>query len=111
MPIAILLTLVPTLAFYFYVLVQFLKEAGRRRNHDTCALIVPLHSENARHANYGVREFRPQRSSAASVAATTRERERTDSARAEIIVTHVKNRLAAISAGPARLPAKRAAKG
>jgi hypothetical protein len=107
MHIAILLALVPTLAFYFYVLVQFMKEAARRRNHDTCALIVPLHSENARHANYSVREFRAQQNGAA----TARDRGRTDSARAEIIVTQVKNRLAACAAGPARLAAKGAAKG
>jgi len=43
MPIVVFLALLPTVAFYFYVLVQFWKEANRRRHHDTCAMIVPLH--------------------------------------------------------------------
>jgi hypothetical protein len=43
MPIVVFLVLLPTVAFYFYVLVQFWKEANRRRHHDTCAMIVPLH--------------------------------------------------------------------
>src|ERR1700728_4113803 len=43
MPLLIVLTMVATLSFYFYVLVQFVMEAIRRR-HDTCTLAVPLHS-------------------------------------------------------------------
>src|SRR6202034_538792 len=44
MPLLVVLTVVPTLSFYFYVLAQFVIEANRRRHHDTCTLIVPLHS-------------------------------------------------------------------
>ena len=51
MPILIALTLMPTLTFYFYVLVQFWKEAKRRRRHDTCVAIVPLHSVRAHDAD------------------------------------------------------------
>jgi hypothetical protein len=52
MPILMVLTLVPTLSFYFYVLVQFVMEANRRRHHDTCTLIVPLHSVRSAEAEY-----------------------------------------------------------
>ena len=52
MPILIVLTLVPTLSFYFYVLVQLMMEANRRRHHDTCTLIVPLHSVRSAEAEY-----------------------------------------------------------
>src|ERR1700683_2036564 len=51
MPILIVLTLVPTLSFYFYVLVQLVMEANRRRHHDTCTLIVPLHSVRSAEAD------------------------------------------------------------
>lgn len=119
MPIAIVLTLLPTLGFYFYVLVQFMKEASRRRNHDTCALIVPLHAESARQANYSVREFRskqirePRNSQVVSAEPPTAERESedVDSIRAKVIVTQPKNRLAAYSPGAERMAVKHAAKG
>jgi hypothetical protein len=47
MPILIALGLLPTLSFYFFVLVQFWKEAKRRRRHERCAAIVLLHSTGA----------------------------------------------------------------
>jgi len=119
MPLLLILTLAPTLSFYFYVLVQFMKEATRRRNHDTCALIVPLHSESARQANYGAREFaaprggrsEDSRSLAIVPFAVARANEDADSARAEVIVTQVKSRLAAYQGGTGRLAAKHVAKG
>ena len=119
MPLLLILTLAPTLSFYFYVLVQFMKETTRRRNHDTCALIVPLHSESARQANYGVRELaaprakRHEGSRMVSLApfAVEDTNQDADSPRAEVIVTQLKSRLAAYQGGTGRLAAKRAAKG
>lgn len=106
MPILILLTLVPTLTFYFYVLVQFMKEAARRRHHDTCTLIVPLQSENVRLANYSLREF-----SASRRGESYDSREDAGAAHANVITTHLRNRLVAYQSGAARLAVKRAAKG
>ncbi len=117
MRIFILLTLVPTLTFYVYVLVQFVKEAARRGNQGSCARIVPLHSENARRANYGVREsgtdpFQEFRiSNAASAAPCSGKSLGADSERARVIVIRVKERLAAYSSGTGHLVVKRAAKG
>jgi hypothetical protein len=116
MPIAILAALLPALSFYLYVLVQFMKEASRRRNHDTCALIVPLHSEGPRHANHSVRELRPKRtnelrnSPPASAPAASGSGDAA-SERAKVIVTQLKTRLAAYSSGTGRLAVDRAAKG
>ena len=116
MPLLLVLTLLPTLSFYLYVLVQFMKEAARRRSHDTCALIVPLQSESARHANYGVRELaaRPgkyENSPALSGVASAGGREDGGHAQGEVIVTQLKSRLAAYQGGTGRLAAKHAAKG
>ena len=117
MPLLLAVTIVPTLSFYFYVLVQFMKEATRRRNHDTCALIVPLHSESARHANYGVRDFtgpglrQTEGSPAISIAPSVENRDCGGSERAEVIVTQLKSRLSAFQGRTARLAAKHAGKG
>jgi hypothetical protein len=117
MPIIILLTLVPTLTFYSYVLVQFMKEAARRRHHDTCTLIVPLQSENTRLANYRVREFAANRADQgydwrpAIISRSSDAPEDAGVARAKVITTRLKNRLAAYQSGAGRLGAKGAAKG
>lgn len=117
MPIFILLTLVPTLTFYSYVLVQFMKEAARRRHHDTCTLIVPLQSENARLANYRLREFAPNRadqwhdSRPAIIPRSSDAPEDAGVARANVITTRLKNRLADYQSDAGRLRAKGVAKG
>jgi len=117
MPIFILLTLVPTLTFYSYVLVQFMKEAARRRHHDTCTLIVPLQSENARLANYRLRESAPNRadqwydSPPAIISRSSDAPEDAGIARAKVITARLKNRLGAYQPGAGRLGTKGAAKG
>src|ERR1700722_3538479 len=52
MSLLIILTLVTTLSFYFYVLVQFVMEAIRRRRHDTRNLAVAVHSGRSADAGY-----------------------------------------------------------
>ena len=111
------LTLVPTLTFYSYVLVQFMKEAARRRRHDTCALIVPLRSENARLANDKLpglaadrtdqwRDLRP-----AMISRSGDAPEDAGVASANVIITRLRNRLVTYPSGAGRLAAKGAAKG
>jgi hypothetical protein len=117
MPIFILLTLVPTLTFYSYVLVQFMKEAARRRRHNTCALIVPLQSENARLANDRLREFAAHRADQwhdlrpTMISRSSDAPEDAGVASANVITTRLKNRLATYPSGAGRLAAKGAAKG
>jgi len=112
MPMFILVTLVPTLTFYTYVLVQFMKEAARRRRHDTCALIVPLRSENARLANDKLpglaadrtdqwRDLRP-----AMISRSGDAPEDTAGASANVIITRLRNRLVTYPSGAGRLAAK-----
>jgi hypothetical protein len=92
MPILIVLGLLPTLSFYFYVLVQFWKEAKRRRHHDACVATVSLHSVRAPAADSVAADRPRSRSNSGS--------ERTErSARAEIAATYLKNRLSVVPSG------------
>jgi hypothetical protein len=117
MPIFILLALVPTLTFYSYVLVQFVKEAARRRRHDTCALIVPLRRENARLANDSLPGFAADRTDQgrglrlAMISRSGDASQDAAGASANVIITRLRNRLATYPSGAGRLAAKGAAKG
>jgi hypothetical protein len=106
MPILIVLTLVPTVSFYFYVLVQFWAEANRRRHHDTCAMIVPLRSVRRMEHESGIAAT-PE--AASEYAADLGEIE--PSADATVVSTYLKNRVAAFQSGTGRLGVKRSAKG
>lgn len=118
MPILIVLTLVPTLSFYVYVLAQFVIEASRRRRRDTCAVIVPLTSIRARDEEYNLRRLDESAPRAAAVrelppvsdfAADVAEIE--PPARAAVVSTYLKSRVTAFQPGAERLAVKRAAKG
>jgi hypothetical protein len=117
MPILIVLTLVPTLSFYCYVLVQFWAEA-RRRRHDTLAMIVPLQSIHAHEEEYNRR--RPNES--ASQAAATPELASVSELAADLaeieppahgaaVTAYLRNRVAAFQSGTGRLAVRRSAKG
>jgi hypothetical protein len=118
MPILIALVMAPTLSFYFYVLVQFWKEAGRRRNHLTSAGIVPLPSAGVRRAELELERAIARATgadhvtvaaSAPRLAAELARAERSE--RAKVVATYLKNRLAVIPSGTGRLAVKRSAKG
>jgi hypothetical protein len=120
MPILIVLTLVPTVSFYFYVLVQFWAEANRRRHHDTCAMIVPLESMRARkqeedHNPAGRQESRsrravePEPAPVSESAADWAEIE--PPARAAAVAAYRENRVAAFPSGTERFATRRSAKG
>jgi len=117
MPILIVLTLVPTLSFYFYVLVQFVMEAKRRRHHDTCTLIVPLHSVRSAEAAYGRLEenYQPGGNDMGIADPVLRpianERLYQGPAAGQVLSTFLRNRLSVISSQTGRLTAKHAAKG
>ncbi len=118
MPILIVLTLVPTLSFYVYVLAQFVMEANRRRRRDTCAVIVPLQSIRARDEEYNLRGMnengprttvRPELAPVSEFDARLEEIE--PPARAAVVATYLKNGVAAFPSGTGRLAVKRTAKG
>jgi hypothetical protein len=120
MPILIVLTLVPTLSFYFYVLVQFWAEANRRRHHDTCAIIVPLQSVRAReeeeeHNPRGRWEsgsrtaVKPELASLSEFAADFAEIE--PPARAAVVAAYLQNGVASVQSGTGRFATRRSAKG
>jgi hypothetical protein len=120
MPILIVLTLVPTVSFYFYVLVQFWAEANRRRHHDTCAMIVPLesmrareqeeeHNPRGRHESRSRRAVEPEPAPVSELAADWAEIE--PPARSAVVAAHLGNRVAAFPSGTERLATRRAAKG
>jgi hypothetical protein len=117
MPIVIVLTLVPTLSFYFYVLVQFVIEANRRRHHDTCTLIVPLHSVRSAEAGYDGLDENNQPGGDDMVGAdpalhpTAQQRPSENPSSGQVLSTFLRNRLSVISSQTGRLPAKHAAKG
>jgi hypothetical protein len=117
MSLLIVLTLVPTLSFYFYVLVQFVMEASRRRHHDTCTLIVPLDSVRSAEAAYDRLEGNSQpggndRGSADPLLRPiVKQRRSQDSASGQAVSDFLRNRLAAISSQTGHLSAKHAAKG
>lgn len=117
MPILIVLTLVPTLSFYFYVLVQFVMEAKRRRHHDTCTLIVPLHSVRSAQAEYDRLDDYKQAGGNEDGSADpvfrpiAKERPSQNPSSGQVLSTFLRNRLSVISSEAGRLPAKRAAKG
>ncbi len=106
MPLLLIVTLVPTLSFYCYVLAQFVREAGRRRMHDTCALIVPLRSETARRG-------RPAQDPPMPVFAQQTHRFQADDPdRIKFVVTQPKNRLASYQGeATTHLAVKHTAKG
>lgn len=104
MPILVALALVPTLSFYFYVLVQFWREATRRRRHDTCVTVVPMHSVRTQEPISGTvawPSFRPAPGS------NSIERP----ARARVLAMYLDDRRAAHASASGRLPLKQAAKG
>ena len=117
MPLLVVLTVVPTLSFYFYVLAQFVIEANRRRHHDTCTLIVPLHSvrsaeadcdrldENNRPGGNEVRSADPLPRPIA------KERPSQRPVNGQVLSNFLRNRLSVISSQTGRLAAKHAAKG
>jgi hypothetical protein len=116
MPILIVLTLVPTLSFYFYVLVQFWTEANRRRHHDTCTMIVPLHSVRSAQAEYDLRNEPQPGAQDTDVATHTLEsgaHEQLSEAQphARVLSTYPKNRFLAIPSQTVRPAVRRAAKG
>lgn len=116
MPLLVVLTLVPTLSFYFYVLVQFVMEANRRRRHDTCTLIVPLHSVRSAEADYdrldendrpggnGIR-------SADRLPPIVKEWPSRRPVNGQVLSNLLSNRLSVILSQTGRLTAKHAAKG
>jgi hypothetical protein len=117
MPILIVLTIVPTLSFYFYVLVQFWAEA-RRRRHDTLAMIVPLKSIHAHEEEYNRRRLdesasqaaaKPELAPVSELAADLAEID--PPARAAVVATYLRNRVAAFQSGTGRLAVRRTAKG
>jgi hypothetical protein len=104
MPILIVLGLLPTLSFYLFVLVQFWKEAKRRRRHETCAAIVRLHSARARESE-SVPVAWPGPRSLSGPELTERPADVT------VVTKYSKNRLAVLPYGPGRLALNRSAKG
>jgi hypothetical protein len=118
MPILIVLTLVPTLSFYFYVLVQFWAEATRRRRHDTCTMIVPLHSVRAAQAEYDRQNENGRQPGGQDAAAATQTLESDADTQlleaqphAKVLSTYLRNRFLVTPSQTARLAVKRAAKG
>src|SRR5580658_7055489 len=117
MPIFIVLTLVPTLSFYFYVLVQLLMEANRRRHHDTCTLIVPLHSVRSAEAERdrldGYRQAGGNDSGSGNAipGAVAKKRPSQGAASGQVLSNFLRNRLSAMGSQTVQLSAKRAAKG
>jgi len=116
MPLLIVLTMVATLSFYFYVLVQFVMEAIRRR-HDTCTLAVPLHSVRSADAGNDRldEENQPGRNDMESadpvLSPIAKQRPSQSPSSGQILSTFLRNRLSVISTQTGRLPAKHAAKG
>lgn len=113
MPILLAITLVPTLSFYFYVLVQFAKEAIRRRRRHTRALVLPL--KNREYDALEMREHEP-RVDEIDVASQISQPSGTQGARAaaappEVLPAHLKNRFVVYASQTGRLAAKRAVKG
>lgn len=104
MPILIVLGLLPTLSFYFFVLVQFWKEAKRRRRHERFAAIVRLHSARAQESDY-VPAASPGPRSLSGPELTERP------AGVTVVTKYLKNRLAVLPCGPGRLALNRSAKG
>src|SRR5271170_4100136 len=104
MPILIVLGLLPTLSFYFFVLVQFWKEAKRRRRHERCAGIVRLHSARAPESEY-VPAASPGPRSLSGPELTERP------AGVTVVTKYSKNRLAVLPFGTGRLALNRSAKG
>lgn len=117
MPILVVLALVPTLSFYFYVLVQFVVEANRRRHHDTCTLIVPLHSVRSAEAGYDrLDENNPPGGNDMGNAdpvlrPIAKQRPSQSPSSGQVLSTFLSNRLSVTSSQTDRLPAKHAAKG
>jgi hypothetical protein len=119
MPILIVLTLVPPLSFYVYVLVQFWAEA-RRRRHDTLVMIVPLQSISAREdeGKYNSRDLSDSGSSTSAkpelptVSEFVSDLAEIDPpARASVVATYLRNRVDAFQSGTGRLAVRRSAKG
>jgi hypothetical protein len=117
MPIFIVLTLVPTLSFYFYVLVQLVMEANRRRHHDTCTLIVPLHSVRSAEAGYDRLDDSHHAggsdigSAGPALHPVATQRPSQSQSGGQVLSIFLRNRLSLISYQPGRQPAKHAAKG
>jgi hypothetical protein len=117
MSLLIILTLVTTLSFYFYVLVQFVMEAIRRRRHDTRTLAVPLHSVRSADAGYDRLDEDDQpggndRGSADPLLSpVAKQRTSQSPSSGQVLSTFLRNRLSVISSQTDRLPAKHAAKG
>ena len=117
MPLLIVLTMVATLSFYFYVLVQFVMEAIRRRRHDTCTLAVPLHSVRSADAGNDRldEENQPGRNDMESadpvLSPIAKQRPSQSPSSGQVLSTFLRNRLSVISTQTGRLPAKHAAKG
>jgi len=117
MPILIVLTLVPTLSFYFYVLVQLVMEANRRRHHDTCTLIVPLHSVRSAEADDDWLDGHKQAggidigSADPVLVPIAKQRPPQGPASGRVLSNFLSNRLWVMGSQTGRLSAKRAAKG
>jgi hypothetical protein len=117
MPILIVLALVPTLSFYFYVLVQFVMEANRRRHHDTCTLIVPLHSVRSAEAEHDRLDENHQSgghdigSADPVLRPIPKERPSQGPAGGQVLANLLRNRLSVISSQTGRLAAKHGPKG
>jgi len=117
MPILIVLTLVPTLSFYFYVLVQLVMEANRRRHHDTCTLIVPLHSVRSAEAEYDRLDGQKQApgndigSADPLPGPIAKQPPSQGTADGQVLSNFLRNRLSVIGSQTGRLSAKGAAKG
>ena len=117
MPLLVVLTVVPTLSFYFYVLVQLVREANRRRHHDTCTLIVPLHSVRSAEAEFDRLDENNQSGGSGIGSADpvlrpiAEERRSQGPASRQVLSNFLRNRLSVISSQTGRLAAKHAAKG
>jgi hypothetical protein len=104
MPILIILGLLPTLSFYFFVLVEFWKESKRRRRQERCAAIVQLHSTRARELeSVSVAWPGPRSLSGPELAGRP--------AGVTVVPKYSKNRLAVLAYEPGRLALNRSAKG
>jgi hypothetical protein len=117
MPILIVLTIVPTLCFYCYVLVQFVMEANRRRRHETRTLIVPLRSVRSaetgydRHAANNLPGGNDRGGAVPVLGPIADQRPSRSPSSGQALSTFLRNRLSMISSQTGRLPAKHAAKG
>ncbi|HTP87118.1 MAG TPA: hypothetical protein VMJ34_09220 [Bryobacteraceae bacterium] len=113
MPILLVVTLVPTLSFYFYVLVQFAREANRRRRRHTRALVLPLQKEAYDALEMDDGEPRVAEIAIASRIARPAAALAPEAAPAEdkVVPTYLKSRFAVYASQTGRLAPRRAAKG